>query len=116
MAFTSAQIAACVQHLRYPMMEWSLTTVTNSLSRISNLSADFETNIGAILTELTQVQSDISTYISADAGTQVKTDGTVFFPTLSVSELQGRYRYLQKELSQLTQLNLFQSGDRILKG
>lgn len=99
MAFTEANKASIIEHLNYPLEDWAITTVTHQLNRITALGSAFETNVTDTLTELDTVKADIATYITTDAGVQVKTTGQVNYAQLPYIEKMNRYAQLQRELA-----------------
>lgn len=117
MAFTAAQVAKVMYHLTYPAASWAKTTIETALARVTSLGTDIEDQVIAIIDELDDLNTDIATYSTTDAGVQVKTDGQVYFPTLAMGEKKSRYRLLRTQLLQITQLSdLSPEGNAIRRG
>jgi hypothetical protein len=118
MAFTATQIAKVMLHLNYPAASWAKSTIENALSNVTALSAELETQVSGIITDLDNLRSDISAFTIDNAGIQVATNGVVYFPTLAIAEKKARYRMLQEQLATITQLQNYarQSQSRLFLG
>ena len=110
MAFTDAQKAKTIFHLNYPAENWALTTVSNALDAIADLSADLETEVVAIITELDAIDTQRKAY-TPDAGVQVKTTGQVYYFRGVQRDLDVSYRHWQGKLASMLQLQVYSTVD-----
>lgn len=116
MAFTALQIAKVLFHLNYPATSWAKTTIENALNDITALSADLETQVSGIITELDVLQTELATYMTAAAGVQVQTDGQVNYRSQAIAEINGRYSFLVQRLVAITGLTDNRSGNAVRYG
>lgn len=105
MAFTDSQIAKVMFHLNYPATSANKSVVTNALGEVSAVSSEYETEVGAIITELDAVDSAIATFAVGDAGKQVDATGVVYYRGQTKAEMENRYRHLQNRLGQICGLS-----------
>jgi len=115
MAFTNAQKSKAIGHLGYTVDSWSLGYIGGKLDAIANLSADSETRVAAIITQLDTLETQLNSSIAANAGTQVKPDGTVFFQGQSISEINNQYNYWRNKLSVALGVSVFSTGSRVVR-
>ena len=114
MAFTNAQKSKAIGHLGYTVDSWSLGYIGGKLDAIANLSADSETRVGAIITQLDSLETQLNSTI-ANAGIQVKPDSTVFFQGQSISEINNQYNYWKNKLSIALGVSTFSAGSRVVR-
>ena len=115
MAFTNAQKSKAIGHLGFTLDSWSLGFIGGKLDAIANLSVDSETRVTAIITQLDTLETQLNSSIAANAGTQVKPDGTVFFQGQSISEINNQYNYWRNKLSIALGVSAFSSGSRVVR-
>jgi hypothetical protein len=115
MAFTDAQKSKVIGHLGYTVDSWSLGYIGGKLDAIANLSADSETRVGAIITQLDTLETQLNSSIAANAGIQVKSDGTVFYQGQSISEINNQYNYWKNKLSIALGVSMFSAGSRVVR-
>lgn len=78
---------------------WSLGFVGDKLDAVSALSSASETRISNILTQLDTLETQLNSAIAANAGIQVKTDGTVYYRDAAISQINNQYNYWKGKLS-----------------
>lgn len=115
MSFTTAQKHNAIYHLGYPLTEWTISFIGGRMDRVSSLSASVETTIINILTQLDAINTQRNTYLAADSGTQVKTDGKVYFQSQAILEINNSYRYYQTQLMHLLDLTSFKSQSQVTR-
>lgn len=115
MAFTDAQKSSAVVHLGYAVDSWSLGYVGGKLDAIASLSSDSETRVGAIITQLDTLETQLNSSIAANAGTQVKPDGTVYFQSQTISEINNQYNYWKNKLSTALGVSIVFTGSRVVR-
>jgi hypothetical protein len=116
MAFTDTQKDKVRGHLGYSITSWSMAFIGDRMNAISSISPEAETRISAIISELDAIETQINTFRAANAGTQVKADGTVYFQSQTLSELQINYDMWKKKLAVALDLNYFsQSSQSIIR-
>ena len=115
MAFTDAQKSKAIGHLGYTVDSWSLGYIGDKLDAIANLSADSETRVGAIITQLDTLETQLNSSIAVNAGIQVKSDGTVFYQGQSISEINNQYNYWKNKLSISLGVSMFSAGSRVVR-
>lgn len=98
MAFTDEQKDIARGHLNYPITSWSVDFISQAMDRVSALSSEAESRIGDILTNLTSIETAMDSY-RANSGVQVVPDGTVYFQSSAITELQIQYNYWQSKLA-----------------
>jgi hypothetical protein len=99
MAFTNAQKSKAIGHLGYTVDSWSLGYIGGKLDAIASLSSDSETRVGAIITQLDTLETQLNSSITSNAGIQVKVDGTVLYQGQAIAEINNQYNYWRKKLS-----------------
>lgn len=107
MAFTPAQAAKVMFYLGYPAATWASTTVTAALTRVTDTSADLETEVAGIITELDTVDAALGTTATTVSGIEVDSTGQVFFEGGRESGLQRRYDQLISRLCCITLLDVY---------
>lgn len=115
MPFTNAQKSKAVGHLGYTVDSWSLAYIGGRLDAIANLSADSETTVAAIITQLDTLEAQLNSSIAANAGIQVKPDGTVFFQGQSISEINNQYNYWRNKLTVALGVSVVFAGSRVIR-
>jgi hypothetical protein len=89
--------------------------IGGKMDAIANLSADSETRVAAIITQLDTLETQLNSSIAANAGCQVKPDGTVFFQGQSISEINNQYNYWKNKLSIALGVSMFSAGFRVVR-
>lgn len=115
MAFTNAQKSKAIGHLGYTVDSWSLSYIGGKLDAIANLSSDSEVRVGAIITQLDTLETQLNSSIAANAGIQVKPDGTVFFQGQFISEINNQYNYWRNKLVVALGVSVFSAGSRVVR-
>ena len=115
MAFTDSQKSKAAGHLGYTVDSWSLGFIGGKMDAIANLSVDSETRVAAIITQLDTLETQLNSSIAANAGIQVKPDGTVFFQGQSISEINNQYNYWKNKLSIALGVSAFSAGFRVVR-
>jgi hypothetical protein len=115
MAFTNAQKSKAIGHLGYTVDSWSLGYIGGKLDAIADLSVDSETRVGAIIIQMDTLEAQLNSSIAANAGTQVKPDGTVFFQSQSISEINNQYNYWKNKLSIALGVSIVSTGSRVVR-
>ena len=115
MAFTNAQKSKVIGHLGYTVDSWSLGYIGVRLDAIADLSADSEIRVGAIITQLDTLETQLNSSIAANAGIQVKPDSTVFFQGQSISEINNQYNYWRKKLSTALGVSVVSTVSRVVR-
>jgi hypothetical protein len=84
--------------------------IGGKLDAIANLSVDSETRVGAIITQLDTLETQLNSSTASNAGIQVKPDGTVFFQGQIISEINNQYNYWKNKLSIALGVSTFSSS------
>jgi hypothetical protein len=99
MAFTDSQKDSILEHLNYPVTSWARAFISDRCNTISSLSSVAETRIVAYIADLDAVDTARDSYISTNAGVQVKTDGSVMFQSSAIAEYNRQYSHYQNKLA-----------------
>lgn len=115
MAFTDAQKSKAIGHLGYTVDSWSLGFIGGKMDAIADLSVDSKTRVAAIIVQLDTLETQLNSSIAANAGIQVKPDGTVFFQGQSISEINNQYNYWRNKLTVALGVSVFSAGSRVVR-
>jgi hypothetical protein len=110
--FTNNEIDFVLGHLNYPVLSWSITTVTARLSELSNLSLSAENRVREIINTLNTIQTErnnlrLQVGVREDGTSLAATAGTSYFQGGIRSDLNAEYKYWQNQLAIATSLNVW---------
>jgi len=103
---SDSDVDRAVEHLGYPVLEWSFTLIRSRMNSISTISSASETRMITILDNCDSVQAARLAYILASAGTQVLPGGTVYYRSAKLAELNRELFYWRSELSSLLSVSI----------
>jgi hypothetical protein len=98
---SDSDVDRAIEHLGYPVLDWSFTLIRSRMNSILTISSASETRLIAVLDNCDSVQAARLAYILASSGVQVLPGGTVYYRSAKLAELNRELSYWRNELSTL---------------